>query len=144
MPGDSLSLLRDAIQARLAADTNFSTSPAVDVISEEAGDLQNKITVALGKIGVLCVVPLPRLAPGELNRTLVARPRVDLFENVLLNRTGSGYKNAPELLIATYNSLTGWAPASGFWNELVFVEHEFEVKGNAIHHILHFRTDLLT
>ena len=145
MPTDSLTLLRDAIGTRLSTDTSFSDAPVVDVINEEAGDLEQRIAKALGKLGVLCVVPTPTLAPGELNRLLQARCRVDFFENVLLNRKGTGFKTSPEMLICALNLLRNdWTPPAGEWQALEFKDHTFEVKGNAVHHTLHLTADLLT
>lgn len=145
MPNDSLTLLRDSIQERLEELDIFSSEPAVTVINEEAGDLEQQITIAIGEAGVLCVVPTPLLAPGELNTLRQALVRVDFFENVLLNRVeGTDYKTVPELLIAAHNSLSDsqWLPDGG-WQSLVFTKHEFELRTNAIHHTLTFVSDLL-
>lgn len=144
-PADSLTLLRDSIQERLEDLEIFSSDLVVEVINEEAGNLEQKIAIAIGKIGVLCVVPTPRLATGELNMMRRAIVRVDFFENVLLNRkAGTDYKTAPELLIAAHNALSDsrWLPAGG-WQALEFQDHDFEVKGNAVHHTLTFGADLL-
>ncbi len=120
-----MALLTDLQQeaaARLAAQAFFSDAAAgaarpVPVLTEQRGDLQNRVRQSLGQLGIVCVVLTPTARMTNRNRPrpyfdeirIVARTQ----ENVVLNRADTG-TGQPASLVAEAAAwfLHGYTPAS--------------------------------
>ena len=115
-----MSLLTEIQQqagARLAAQAFFAdaTKP-VPVLTEQLGDLQNRVQQSLGQLGIVCVVLTPTAKATNRDRV---RPYFDQIsvvvrtqENVTLNRAATG-TGQPASLVAEAAAwfLHGFIPA---------------------------------
>ena len=121
-----MALLTDLQQeaaARLAAQAFFADADSagaprpVPVLTEQRGDLQNRVRQSLGQLGIVCVVLTPTARMTNRNRPrpyfdeirIVARTQ----ENVVLNRANTG-TGQPASLVAEAAAwfLHGYTPAS--------------------------------
>lgn len=85
--------LQEAVVTQLSSKAYFSTAPAIAVMSEKLGDIENRIQAQLGKLGIVAIVTTP-VGPVENpeNPVPAIRPLlvVTIIENVLLNRASTG------------------------------------------------------
>lgn len=95
---DRLLIVADAFAALIAADAFFAAAPAVPVLTERKGDIQNAIVTALNKIGLAAIVIMP---DGEQARShgdgLALRVRLvaQIDELVLVNQTTAQQSATP-------------------------------------------------
>lgn len=142
---DSLTALRTAIIARLAASPAFADAPAVTILTEDNGDIEDKVNKALGKLKVVAVLTTPLLARGESRGAVQANWQIDFFENALLNRAQSPHKTAVQLVEAAFANLcVRWKPDGATpWGDLVFDDHAFDQNKGLLLHTLRGHAPLL-
>ena len=78
------------------ADEETATADlaTVDVISEDLGDIANKIDKALAKTGVFVLVMMPTMQRVAEPTVMDVTFNIDIAEEPILNRTGAGYLTA--------------------------------------------------
>lgn len=121
-PVDPFSDLQEKIEARLESLEFFSDASAgsprpIEVITEKLGDIENRINLAVQKLGccVLVTTPIGDVANAN-NSGLIFDPLnivVRAFENVTVNRAAtSPYSKQPAswIAIAVAFGLHGWTP----------------------------------
>lgn len=101
--------LQNAVVAQLTSQAYFSTAPAIAVLSEKLGDIENRIQAQLGKLGIVVIVTTP-VGPVENPESPVAMIRpllvVTVVENVLMNRASTGTREpADKVALGTVHYL---------------------------------------
>ncbi|MBI5689246.1 MAG: hypothetical protein HZC55_04055 [Verrucomicrobia bacterium] len=89
---DRLLIVADQFAALIAQDPFFAGAPAIPVVTERLGDLNNKITTALNKLGLAVVVVLPDGDQGQSTGdglSLRVRLVAQIEELVLINQTAA-------------------------------------------------------
>lgn len=108
--------LQSAVAARLRASDFISSTPAVEVVEEDRGDIDAAINKAVGKTGVVLSVGIPAVRPTENNRQFLEfEVLVEIVENVGINRGPAGtQKTWTALADDIIAMLLGWQPAPNF------------------------------
>ncbi len=112
----SLTDLQSAIATRLEAHAVFVGPPAINVITEDQGDLGNLIEINLAKLGLAVVVGTPQITGGNL-------PEVDVTvvvmvtEQPIINRKKGLIASAADVGISAMEQLWGWQP-SAIWSPI--------------------------
>jgi len=103
------------MRARILEDSYFATAPAPTIITEELGDIDNEVTIDIGKIGC-CIVLLTPFAEVKANDVLEVIPKIAVFEDVTVNRSASGTnKPADEIALKLMANFLGWRPPIEIW-----------------------------
>jgi hypothetical protein len=111
---------------KLATVEYFTAAPAVTLIVQDEGDIENKINIALGSLGVCCVF---LMGGAKCQRPNVSGPYLDnidlvalISENVAINRRTASYKTALEVAEYVLANLHLWKPATV--NEVIVADEE--------------------
>ena len=122
--------IQAGVAARLASDPYFSN---VTIVTENIGDIENKIQTAIAKLGVCVIVVTPSAsmaapdAPAPYFNNIKVLVRV--VENVVLNRSASGAnKPASDVAEIVASLLHQWTP-DGI-SECIFLEEPSITLGN--------------
>lgn len=80
---------------RLLADPYFGDAPSIPVLTENIGDIENQIDIAIAQIGAFVLVVTPTVSIGNMKNApgpYFERIRVTArcYENVTVNRGGGG------------------------------------------------------
>jgi len=139
-----LATIQSDIETWLEAQDFFKPDSGVEipVISEDAGDVENQIEIAVSSIGACCIVMAPKGAGAAQNASLMfseLEVRVRVIELVEINRSGSG-TGQPALLIleAVAWFLHGFKMPTAL-GTLVFVNFD-RVDGDALIYDAIFKT----
>ncbi len=110
---DTFTDFLEAVKTRLAADANFSDSPAVTVMADDEGDFEKRFEQQLAKCTVVAVVFVLDWVEDNAAQTGELTFAVNVIESGRKNRTDqrTGYRTARQLAQAARNSLRNWAPA---------------------------------
>lgn len=95
---DRLLIVADTFTALIAQDAFFAAAPAVQVLTERVGDINNKITAALGKLGLAVAVIMPDGDQGQSTGdglSLRVRLVAQIDELVLMNQAAATAANVP-------------------------------------------------
>lgn len=116
---DLLELLNESVAVRLRDLGGFSQPPAVEVLTERLSELENKIQIAVSKIGMCIVLSTPEVTAGASPAHLIAKVSVMINENITTNQSRTGSRiRASEAAMRCYFALIGFEPEGG-WSPLV-------------------------
>lgn len=125
----------------LRAREEIATSPAIEVVEENKGDLNAQVAAAVSRLGIVVTVQTPSLDPDpEHPRWVQATIVVEIQENVPINRGPSGSKRTwLDLAEAIHAELATIQPFP-FWQPLVFGGIEQTTEGNPVVATISFTT----
>lgn len=116
---DLIEQLNESVAVRLRDLGGFSRPPAIEVLTERLSDLENRIQIAVAKIGMCIVLSTPEITTGLNPNHLVAKISVMVNENIVINQARSGSRiKASEAALRCYFALVGFEPDAG-WSPLV-------------------------
>jgi len=118
----ALSPIQDLIKTRVAAQTYFSSPTAVEIVTEDDGDIETRVLSAvagLGGMAVLILVPTgDNVDPGKSGAVYTLNIEVHLVESPIINRAGMNkpaYEACRKLLASVaQGGLDGWEPGGAF------------------------------
>jgi hypothetical protein len=101
-----------AVKTRLAADSDFTTSPVVTVLAEDEGGYVTEFSKQLKGCTVFAVVSVLAWREDNAAGTGELLFAVDLLESSKMNRTPSraGYRTARQLAQSARERLRNWTP----------------------------------
>ena len=116
---DLLEQLNESVAVRLRDLGGFSQPPAIDVLTERLSDLENRIQIAVAKIGMCIVLSTPEVSAGSTPFHLIAKVSVMINENIIVNQSRTGSRiTAAEAAMRCYCALVGFEPDGG-WSPLL-------------------------
>lgn len=136
-----LSSLQSAVADRLRASELFESTPAVEVLEEDKGDIDAQIARAVGRLGVVASIGTVSLKPVEDARHYVeATVLVEIMETVAVNRGPAGTgKTWLQLAEAVVANLMDWEPP-GNWAAMEFAGLDQVASGTPVVAQLSFTT----
>ncbi|MBI5768761.1 MAG: hypothetical protein HZA93_13265 [Verrucomicrobia bacterium] len=93
---DRLLIVADKFASLIAQDAFFTSAPAIPVLTERVGDINNKITTSLNKLGIAVAVIMPDGDQGQSNGesiSLRVRLVAQIEELVLVNQAAATAAN---------------------------------------------------
>jgi hypothetical protein len=100
MSQDPLRDVQDSIKAVLTAQPWFA---GIDIITEQKGDVLNRIDIALGKLGLCIVIETLTGKPEAMGSgayTLELSVGITITENVIINQGSTGSKKPASMVVA--------------------------------------------
>lgn len=134
-----LSDLRLRVAEILEGSEELGASPAVPVLTEDRGDLQQLIPQHLSRAGAAVVVLTPGMTP-QANGNAVADIKVICVENAVQNRGSNGtQKHASDMAEWVAAELMGQSESAiEPWSNLTFVGISIEPGDIALTYIVDF------
>ena len=136
-----LAPLQSRIAEILRSREEIATSPAIEVIEENKGDLNASVASAVSRLGIVVTVQTPSLDPDpEHPRWVQATIVIEVQENVPINRGPSGSKRTwMDVAEAIHAELSTIQPFP-FWQPLAFGGIEQTTEGSPVVATISFTT----
>ncbi len=109
--------LQDLVVEKIRELSAIATPPAVTVLPERLGELDNRLArngCALSLMVVVTPAQLYRASTDPAQRRVVARLAIVVLENVLVNRQVAGSKTGPDTVEAIGQGLHNWLISATF------------------------------
>jgi hypothetical protein len=128
-----LAPLQSRIAEILRSREEIASSPAIEVIEENKGDLNAAVASAVSRMGIVVTVQTPSLVPDPENpRWRQATIVIEIQENVPINRGPSGSKRTWMDLAEAIDAELDTAQPFPFWQPLLSDGIEQTTEGNPV------------